>query len=462
MDGPRELDLLQATLNEAIDAIREELLAKGLPPLSTLGGKPHPLDNPQYVASPRLFEARKLALGSMGQLRNLLQAPYEKIVEQSFAAYDTACLDIVLKTGILDTISERSEGCSISEISATLALDPRKVATVLRYLAAQGWFLENSQEIYSLSRAGLELRRGQNGRTWAQTPGKAKFAASLLDMVTHPEWKTSSSVLNTAFQLSYKTPLSLFEYLKQYPADLEVFSSGVGSLGNVQQCAIINDYPWEKFTPGIFVDCGGGHGHLSISLAKRFQNSRFIIQDRPELVPIALGNILREDARANQEERLLAEAHDFFQIQPRQADVYIFKHILHDWPESACVDILKNVAKVAPPQARILIIDIILSPSTYSNPDQNNETAVTLQSLTGSEQYRPISPPMFMPMNFGVASKMSLGLGVHMMGVFNACERTLVEWEQIVTAAGLYIDGVTALRTNISVVECRFRAATLA
>jgi DNA-binding IclR family transcriptional regulator len=89
-------------------------------------------------------------------------------LEQYFGVYDTACMDIAVKTGILDMISDHPfEGCSIAEISDSLSLDPRKVTTVMRYLAAQGWFLEQSQDTFSLSRAGLEMRHGQNGRQWA-------------------------------------------------------------------------------------------------------------------------------------------------------------------------------------------------------------------------------------------------------------------------------------------------------
>jgi hypothetical protein len=62
MESLQELDVLQAALNEAIDAIREELSTHNLPPLST-SGHTHPLDDSHYTPSPRIFEARKLALG---------------------------------------------------------------------------------------------------------------------------------------------------------------------------------------------------------------------------------------------------------------------------------------------------------------------------------------------------------------------------------------------------------------
>jgi hypothetical protein len=35
-------------------------------------------------------------------------------------------------------------------------------------------------------------------------------------------------------------------------------------------------------------------------------------------------------------------------------------------------------------------------------------------------------PPLFIPQNYGVAAKTALALSVHMMGVLNAHERTLV------------------------------------
>lgn len=59
-----ELDALQASINQSIDAIRAEISSQGLPELSNYAQKPHPLDDPNYLSSPRLYEARRLALGS--------------------------------------------------------------------------------------------------------------------------------------------------------------------------------------------------------------------------------------------------------------------------------------------------------------------------------------------------------------------------------------------------------------
>ncbi|KAJ7120535.1 S-adenosyl-L-methionine-dependent methyltransferase [Mycena crocata] len=456
MHHSRELDTLQATLNEAIDAVREELSAQRLPPMTTSGARRHPLDDREYVVSPRMFEARKLALGQwiQGQLRNILQVPYDKVVEQSFAVYDTACLDIVVKTGIVDTISEHTNGCSITQVSNALSLDPRKVSTVLRHLAAQGWFIERAADVYTLSRAGLELCRGKHGRTWLMIPRHDKIASSLLDMITHSEWKMSTSILHSAFQLSHQTHMSYFEYLKHHPIEMENWSRAVHTYGNVHEEAMIADYSWQKLNPGIFVDCGGSQGFLAITLAKHFPESTFIVQDLPEMVPAAERNFLLEDPEAVREGRLLAETHDFSQPQPRSADVYTFRHIFHDWADAECVTILQNVIKTAP-MATILIIDLIVAPSTY--PPEDNSSGVTLRDLQGADKYHPVTPPPFIPENFGAASKTPLALGVHVMGSLNSWERTLPEWRTIIDAAGLRIASVNPLRATMSVIECRIK-----
>ena len=49
-----ELDSLQQTLNVALNAFREELKAANLPPISLTSTERHPLDEYDYLASPRL------------------------------------------------------------------------------------------------------------------------------------------------------------------------------------------------------------------------------------------------------------------------------------------------------------------------------------------------------------------------------------------------------------------------
>ena len=64
MSVQEELDSLQQTLNHAINTFRQELISANLPLLSSQATERHPLDEYSYLASPRLYEARRLALGA--------------------------------------------------------------------------------------------------------------------------------------------------------------------------------------------------------------------------------------------------------------------------------------------------------------------------------------------------------------------------------------------------------------
>lgn len=51
--------------------------------------------------------------------------------------------------------------------------------------------------------------------------------------------------------------------------------------------------------------------------------------------------------------------HDFFQPQPVQADIYIFKMILHDWPDHEASKILRALIPSLKPGARVILFEYI-------------------------------------------------------------------------------------------------------
>ncbi|KAK0194556.1 S-adenosyl-L-methionine-dependent methyltransferase [Armillaria mellea] len=452
-----ELDTLQISLNRALDAFREELTNENLPQLSTFSIEPHPLDAPGFLPSPRLYEARRLALACIGQLKTLLQPPYEKVVEQTLAPYDAACLDIVLRTGIIDKLSEdayRTTGLHVEQLHQFLDLDPFKLTAILRCLAAEGWLHEKDEGVYVLNRPALELCLGRNGRKWAFTQGKGKIADSLLSAITRPDWKYSTSPLETAFQLSHHTSLSLFDYLKANPAELQQWASSVRTYGDAAELALLADFPWKSLNSQTIVDCGGGQGYLTISLARILENVTFVIQDLPEVIPLTEANVRRESPEAAQDGRIVVEAHDFKtpQVQRSGNTTYVFRLVFHDWTDQDCTAILKNIPAI-PESVKVVIIEYVAQPCTISYVAQNQYDE-SPSALTSAEKYATTLPPPYVPLNFGVCAKMNLGLGVHLLGVYNARERSLREWDSIIQNAGLQITSVCPLRAKLSVIEC--------
>ncbi|KIJ58607.1 hypothetical protein HYDPIDRAFT_102311 [Hydnomerulius pinastri MD-312] len=453
-----ELRSLQNTLNQAIDSFEQERCSLDLPELSTYTSDPHPLDDLNFLPSTTLFAARRTALGQDGQLKVLLQSPYEKVVEQSCAVYDTACLDIFVRGGLVDELATPDallNGRGIDELHQALDLSPKRISVIFRLLAAQGWLREVTENTFVLNRPALQLRRGSCGRTWSLTPGKPKVASSLLDFVTQGEWKYSVSPAETAFQISHGTSDTLFQYLARNPDQFEQWSASVRTYGDACHLALMEDYPWHKLTQKTIVDCGAGLGSLVESLVKLpcLSDCNFVAQDLPQITPSTTSNLNRSCEDLLSSRRITIESYDFFSPQQRAAGaVIILKHILHNWPDHDCVRILQNAALEADPETKILIIDNVVLPSTVSGSPH------ALQD--GGAESRKDSLPEFLPRNYGAAAKASLALGVHMMGVFNGHERTLAQWEAIAERSGLHIDMVYHVRAPDSVIECSLGSGT--
>jgi hypothetical protein len=50
------------------------------------------------------------------------------------------------------------------------------------------------------------------------------------------------------------------------------------------------------------------------------------------------------------------------------ADVYILKHIIHDWYDDTCEKILGNIRRSMPDNARVLIVDAVIQPGNDPHP----------------------------------------------------------------------------------------------
>ncbi|KAI0015851.1 S-adenosyl-L-methionine-dependent methyltransferase [Xylariomycetidae sp. FL0641] len=126
---------------------------------------------------------------------------------------------------------------------------------------------------------------------------------------------------------------------------------------------VVNGYPWNKLPEdGTVVDVGGSHGIICIELARRFSTMRLVVQDLDE-------KLVREAEKQCPSElagRVQFMAQDFFTPQPiHGADVYFLRAILHNWPNTYAVKILRNLVPALKPGAKI-----VLNEPVIPEPDQ--------------------------------------------------------------------------------------------
>ena len=98
---------------------------------------------------------------------------------------------------------------------------------------------------------------------------------------------------------------------------------------------------------------GGSSGHACFALAKTYPNANFVVQDK-SVEALKVG---QEQASSDPalEQRFKFTEYDFFTPQPVTADVYLYRYILHDWPDEDVIRILKALIRGLKDGARILI-----------------------------------------------------------------------------------------------------------
>ena len=160
---------------------------------------------------------------------------------------------------------------------------------------------------------------------------------------------------HTGWALAHQsTDKNLFEYLESEPARayrfgeaMQFFTSTVP--GN-DPGLLLTNYPWESLGHATVVDVGGSTGYIARRLADAFPDLRLVVQDLASVVEKA-------DSKAVNS-RLVFQSQDFFQPnQEKNADVYLFRWILHDWPDREAQSILRALVPALKSGARIVVND---------------------------------------------------------------------------------------------------------
>lgn len=139
-------------------------------------------------------------------------------------------------------------------------------------------------------------------------------------------------------------------------------------------------YPWGtelaklnlKDDDVAIVDVAGGQGHIMEEIRKRNPEikGRFIVQDLQSSFD-AIGGVVPKGVEFM--------AHDIFTPQPvKNAKVYYYRHIFHDWSDGDCTSFLDQVVpclKASEGKAKLLLVDMVL-------PDTNATMQEAIRDIT--------------------------------------------------------------------------------
>jgi len=297
---------------------------------------------------------------------------------------------------------------SLDDLGVAMAVAPRTLRRLLRALVPLGLCDVDDLGYYSLTAAGQMFRSSASG-------GAAEWAALLTAPWIQRAWEQLGPAVKAG--RSYFPDVhgvGFWEYVASHPDEASVFdasmtASAVGRADDLMAALKGSDF-------SDVVDVGGGQGELLASLLRAHPGLTGTVLDRPEVVAA------RVQVPDEVGDRLSWHAGDFLRDIPPGADVYLLSRILHDWPDTDAVAIVRACSAAMRPGARLCILEQIA-------PDLADERSIDQLDLALKD--------------------------LNMLVLVGGQERSRAEYESLLDSAGLSAEHVHEGNTCDVIVACK-------
>ena len=273
-----------------------------------------------------------------------------QIVNGAYVAGAVSCL---AQLGIPDLLENGAK--SAEELAAQTGAQPDALYRLMRATACVGVLAEGSDKKFSQTPMSAVLRtnahpslRGlaiMTGREWHER-GWSRLEYCV---------RTGKQALDEIYGMT------IFEYLKHNPEESRIFDNAMTGLSSIDGPAVADAYNFAGVQN--IVDVAGGHGLLLATLLGRNPHLKGTLYEVPHVLEGAKTGALKPYM-----DRCTLASGDMFSSVPAGADAYIMKHIIHDWPDDACVKILKACRQGVNPGGKVLVVDCVIQPGNDFSP----------------------------------------------------------------------------------------------
>jgi hypothetical protein len=261
-----------------------------------------------------------------------VRTPEAAVWDTLRGALGTRALAVVAELGVADALGDAER--PVTEVAAEVGAEPDALRRLLRALASDGIFVEDSPGVFRNTEASSVLR-GESG--WGDFA--RLFGGVFYRPVGHLD-ATGEVAFPRVFGADF------WSWLADNPAERAVFDRAMMQ-GKERRTERLASAGWREGET--VVDVGGGNGSLLADLLGRQPSLRGIVFDLPETV--------RDETALGDRCRFVAGS--FFERVPT-GDTYVLSGILHDWDDDRALAILRTIRASAPPRARVVILDAVV------------------------------------------------------------------------------------------------------
>ncbi|MBW5406048.1 methyltransferase [Morganella morganii] len=308
------------------------------------------------------------------------------------------CLRAAAQLKLADLLKEgpRSVDWLAEQTSTRSAL----LHKVLRMLVANGIFIAVNDHDYALNTEAEFLK--------SDHPYSQRHA--ILMLTDETIWKPAARVTdaiqgNPPFESYYHE--SFYEYWRKHKREDYNFPSGMSALSEVENHFVVDAYEFPENSR--VIDIAGGMGGLLLRILRSNPSLYGILLDHEHILPQNRLGELHDNSRWQ------IVAGDLFGKLP-EADIYILKNIMQDWQDKNALIILKKCRESMRNDSKLLIIEPVIYPVNKTD----SRYAMDIICLTAFPE---------------------------------AGERTIPEFETLLSKAGLKINKLIPTGCYVSILE---------
>ncbi|KAI0514347.1 putative O-methyltransferase [Xylaria bambusicola] len=304
--------------------------------------------------------AKEDAVNLARQLVTTLEQPENIAVELAFSPFLAIAARIAVQLDLFKHIASHDKPVTSAELASLSGSEELLIIRILRPMAAIGFVKEAGQRKWTatpltFAMATEEIASGHR-MVGEMIVGAASQAPKYFK---EAGYQCPTDPHDGLMQYAFRTKLTTFEFFKSMPEIFNDFNMFMGNTMGARHYWVdwfpVQDILLDGATNGspLLVDVGGGKGHDVVSFHTRYPHQgRLVLQDLESVIESIEGL----------DSAIEVMEYNFFTEQPVEgARAYFYHHILHDWSDSNCLDILKRVKKaMTPGYSRLLIHEMII------------------------------------------------------------------------------------------------------
>lgn len=325
--------------------------------------------------------------------------PHIAMTQMIFGYVNSKAIYVAAKLNIADLLASQGP-MNADQLAKETGAHRESIYRLLRALASNGIFTEGQNGTFELTPLAECLREDSSESTKATA-----LSAGNVFYKAYNEFLFSVQTGERGFRKAHG--MGPFEFMTNNPEEGKTFDRMMTDFHGGETQPMIHNYDFSVFKT--VVDVGGGNGEVISAVLNNSKASNGILFDMPEVIKRS-----RENSMVSRlKDRCQLIAGDFFESVP-SGDVYILRHIVHDWNDHDAISILKNCKKAMNTDGRIVVVEAVIPPGNDPHPFK------------------------------------WLDLTMLMIG---GKERTKEQFEELFTQAGLKLTRIITVTPTISIIE---------